>query len=119
VHSIRAPWRILSAKHGLLRPDAIVGPYEATLNAMAVAQRRAWAARVLVDLAPFVAAGDAVVVLAGARYRELVVPSLERRGVRVDVPLAGLGIGEQLRWFVQRAASSVEARPQRRSAPVG
>lgn len=103
VNSINAPWRILSAKHGLLDPDAIVGPYEETLNAMAVARRRAWAARGSDDLEQPVAAGDMVVILAGARYREFLVPILERREVRVEVPLAGLGIGQQLRWFANRA----------------
>jgi hypothetical protein len=99
VNAINAPWRILSAKHGLLRPDAIVGPYEATLNTMAIAPRRAWAERVLRDLEPLVAAGDTVVVIAGARYREFLVPTLARWSVRVDIPLEGLRIGEQLRWF--------------------
>ena len=36
------PWFILSAKHGLVSPDTVIPPYEATLNTMSVADRRAW-----------------------------------------------------------------------------
>jgi hypothetical protein len=41
------PWFILSAKHGLVRPDQVLQPYELTLNNMAAKERRAWAQRVL------------------------------------------------------------------------
>lgn len=99
VNAINAPWRILSAKYGLLSPDAMVGPYEVTLNAMTVTQRRAWAAAVSSDLEQFSATGERIVIFAGARYREFLVPILERRAIQIDVPLAGLGIGQQLRWF--------------------
>lgn len=37
---------ILSAKYGLLGLEAIVEPYDQTLNAMPVAEVRAWAGRV-------------------------------------------------------------------------
>lgn len=104
VKSINAPWRILSARYGLLSPSITVGPYEVTLNAMAAAQRRTWAYRVSEELEQLVDAGENVVMLAGARYREFLVPILECRNVRVDVPLAGLGIGQQLHWFATRSA---------------
>lgn len=70
VKSINAPWRILSARYGLLSPSITVGPYEVTLNAMAAAQRRTWAYRVSEELEQLVDAGENVVMLAGARYRE-------------------------------------------------
>lgn len=105
VTAIHAPWRILSAKYGLLQPDAMVGPYEVTLNAMTVAQRRAWATAVSRDLEPLAAAGERIVIFAGVRYRELLVPALEHRGVQVDIPLMGLGIGKQLRWLASNLPS--------------
>ena len=94
-----APWRILSAKHGLLHPDEMIEPYEVTLNKMPIAERRAWAASVLVALRPLMHDGDAVVILAGERYRQFLVPELRAQGIRVHVPLEGLGLGQQLRWF--------------------
>nr|WP_209005130.1 DUF6884 domain-containing protein [Anaeromyxobacter diazotrophicus] len=92
------PWFILSAQYGLLEPDAEVEPYERTLNTMAVAQRREWARRVLEQLEPRLASVQQIVLLAGMRYREFLVPRLSAV-CRVEVPLEGLGIGKQLHWF--------------------
>jgi hypothetical protein len=105
VTAMHAPWRILSAKYGLLHPDAMVGPYEVTLNAMTIAQRRAWAAVVSRDLEQLAVPGKRIVILAGARYREFLVPALERHGVHVDIPLMGLGIGKQLHWLASNLPS--------------
>lgn len=96
VESTGEPWAILSAEYGVLPPDVVVPPYERTLNTMSAAERRAWSERVVRELEDLVQPGDRVVVLAGRRYREHVAPELERRGVAVEVPLAGLGIGQQL-----------------------
>jgi hypothetical protein len=101
VTGLRAPWRILSAKHGLLDPSAVIAPYELTLNTMPVAERRVWAERVLAVLRELACDGDDVVVLAGDRYRQFLIPGLKSRGVRVHVPMQGLGLGEQLRWLTQ------------------
>ena len=92
-----APWRILSARYGLVAPHDWVKPYEQTLNAMTAIQRRAWAQPVLqgiLHLAP-----REVVFLAGRKYRENLTAPLVDAGVQVMVPMAGLGIGEQLGWL--------------------
>lgn len=92
------PWLILSAEHGVLRPDVIVAPYEKTLLNMPIDERRRWADRVsrqLRRLAPDRL--PSVVVLAGARYREFLMHELRARSKQVLVPLEGQGIGQQLR----------------------
>ena len=78
-------WRILSAKYGLVHPDDVIEPYEKTLVAMRAAERRSWAGTVLEALEPCLAEADAVVFLAGARYREFLEPSLRSRGNAVGV----------------------------------
>jgi len=93
-------WFVLSAEHGLVHPDTIVAPYEKTLNAMPVSERRAWADRVLVALEPHLQDVERVVFLAGKRYREFLEGPLSRR-VLVEVPMAGLGIGRQLQWLTR------------------
>jgi hypothetical protein len=93
------PWYILSAKHGLVAPLTMIEPYELTLNKMSAHERRAWADRVWAQLQPMLNPNSRIVFLAGRRYREFLVDRIEQRGVPVDVPLAGLGIGEQLHWF--------------------
>jgi len=92
-------WRILSAKHGVVEPDAMIEPYNETLNTMSVRDRKAWSERVLRELRELAAPGDTVVFLAGARYREFLIPALATDGVTVEVPMEGLRIGKQLQWL--------------------
>jgi hypothetical protein len=95
-------WYILSAKHGLVAPTTVLEPYEQTLNTMTIVDREAWARRVLAQL---VAEGlhigskgflidERYYFHAGRRYVEF----LEKPLIGT-VPLAGLGIGQQLAWY--------------------
>ena len=95
-------WYILSAKHGLVSPDMAIAPYDQTLNGMPAAERRAWASRVLDDLSNVLEPGDHVVILAGKAYRSNLVGPIREMGCTVEVPMQGLGIGQQLRWLNQR-----------------
>ena len=93
------PWFILSAKYGLVEPERVIEPYEKTLNTMGVAERRDWAEECLDTLVPHLAGVESIVFLAGAKYREFLVPALIRRGIEVHVPMEGLPIGKQLAWL--------------------
>ena len=95
-------WYILSAEHGVVRPDQVITPYERTLKSMPKRDRVAWAERVQRQLLELLPAGATVVVLAGDRYREGVVPFLERHGFTVEVPMVGLRFGPQLRWLKEQ-----------------
>lgn len=99
VEASASAWFILSAEYGLVSPDAIIVPYEKTLNNMSVASRRAWARMVGAQLREQLGDVDRVVVLAGERYREFLLPTLRELAGTVEVPMAGLRIGEQLRWL--------------------
>ena len=101
-------WFVLSAQHGLVEPGAVLEPYDVTLNGVGVSERASWADRVWNRLEPLVEQGDTVIFLAGARYREGLVARLEAQGVRVEVPMEGLGIGEQLAWL-SRGAHTLKA----------
>ena len=102
VEATGAPWFILSARYGLVPPDMEIEPYEQPLNGMTAPQRREWASRVLGQLQPHLTRIDEVVIFAGHRYTEFLVPKLELASTKVELPLAGLRIGEQLRWFARR-----------------
>src|SRR5579884_2407249 len=103
IESRRAPWRILSAKHGLLDPETVIAPYDETLLAMGAAERRRWADGVLVHLAPLAEQYGTVCMLAGNRYREILMPELRRLFRQVDVPMETLRIGEQMAWLAREA----------------
>jgi hypothetical protein len=98
------PWLILSAEHGALDPDQRIAPYDTTLNRMRAAERNRWGGRVLRELVERFSGPTRFVVLAGARYREPIVPVLRELGHEVVIPMEGLGIGEQLSWLKRKIA---------------
>ena len=93
------PWWILSAKHGLVHPNSILEPYDDVLSRSPRQDRKRWASRVLADLVPALGVGTEVVLLAGKHYRVDLVPALDAHGMFVQVPMEGLGIGQQLAWL--------------------
>ena len=92
-------WYILSAKYGVLAPSARVAPYEQTLNRMPQSERDRWALKVNDQLLHLLPPEAKVVVLAGQRYREDLVPHLEARGFAIKIPMQGLRLGAQLKWL--------------------
>ena len=101
-------WYILSAKFGLVGPTQVIDPYEETLNTKSRAEREEWAQRVWKTLSSQLHADDHVVILAGKRYREYLVPLIIKRGCTLEVPMEGLAIGKQLQWL-----SKWQAQPTR------
>lgn len=90
--------RILSAQHGLLEPDRVIRPYDVTLNAMTPPERRLWSASIVSSMA-VQGWPDRIIILAGSRYREWVDQAPPE--VEIDIPVAGMGIGQQL-GFLKR-----------------
>ncbi len=107
-----APWFILSAEHGLVEPGEILQPYETTLLRMRKPARRAWAELVIGQLAARRLLGRArFVLIAGETYREFLEPWLTGEGRWPElgqVPLRGLGLGEQKAWLARAAADPPE-----------
>ncbi|MDP2833951.1 MAG: hypothetical protein Q8Q28_11810 [Pseudomonadota bacterium] len=84
---------ILSAKYGLLDIDAVIEPYDATLNTMPDSQIRVWAQQVVKQIKDNEdVATTHFVLLAGNKYRKYLLPHL----LSYEVPLEGLTIGKQL-----------------------
>lgn len=92
-------WYILSAEHGLVEPSAVLAPYEKTLNRMRRPDRDQWAAKVQEQLAGLLPESAEVIVLAGERYREGLIPFLTARGHVVTMPLKGMPFGKQLQFL--------------------
>lgn len=131
-------WFILSALHGLVDPAEILAPYDTTLRTASTAEREAWSARVLEDIRQRLGDVSRLIfeVHAGLSYRDHgLVRDLERGGARVEIPAAGLTLGEQIGLYTSvlgklssegRAASretTPDAHPhaqtQPHSRPVG
>lgn len=99
VEALGCPWYILSAKYGLVDPKTAIEPYEKTLKTMRAGERREWARGVLETLDPILPGVKSVTILAGKAYREHLEPEMRRRGIIVNVPMDGMGIGWQLSWL--------------------
>ncbi len=90
---------ILSAKHGVLALNDKIEPYEKTLNNMGVADKRAWATRVLGELRQKTDLDrDEFIFLAGNDYRVGLLPHIKN----YKVPMKGLQIGKQFAWLKER-----------------
>lgn len=116
VEQLGAPWFILSAKHGLLRPDERIDPYDLTLKDMGVVERRSWARKVIGQMEERLLPVERVIVLAGQSYREFLMDWLTRHASRVETPLAHLGIVRQLQFLDAWLRS---ARAGDRASPTG
>ncbi|MBD2560709.1 MULTISPECIES: DUF6884 domain-containing protein [Nostoc] len=92
-------WYIISAKYGLLHTDKLIEPYELTLNNMKATERRQWSEKVFKEILQVLPEKGTVRFFAGKKYREYLVPLLQEVGYTVEIPLRGLGIGQQLAWF--------------------
>jgi len=92
-------WYIISAKYGLVHPTDFVEPYDVTLKDMSASERRKWAEQVFSTLKPLLNSTDTVVFLAGVKYRENLVKKVAALGCKVEIPMEGLRIGEQVSWL--------------------
>jgi hypothetical protein len=98
-------WYILSAKHGIVHPDAVLEPYDVRLGASGpgVPPVSEWAAGVRGQLEAELAGLEDVTLLAlaGSQYRT----ALQGVPWPVEVPMQGMGIGRQLGWLTGRLAA--------------
>jgi hypothetical protein len=90
---------ILSAKYGLLELDREIKPYDVTLSEMANSAVKDWADTVINQLQELVdLENDNFLFLAGERYRKYLIPHISN----YEIPMRGLGIGEQLHFLKMR-----------------
>lgn len=102
-------WYVLSAKHGLVHPDEVVEPYNVKLGrstrdpATDAPPIHQWAQRVREQLRQEMPTDEEahLVVLAGEQYRTILYKDCPWT---YDVPMKGLGLGEQLAWLNEQAA---------------
>ncbi len=97
----RGDWMILSARHGLIRPDDQLVPYECSMRSLTAEQRDSWRSHVAGQLFAHAEFLDAerlyVTLLAGESYAGWV--DLVRPWCTVEQPLAGMPIGRRLQWL--------------------
>jgi hypothetical protein len=103
---------ILSAQHGLIRPDVELEPYDLAIGDFSQEERAEWAHHVglwqweeatgLDPEAPFWR-GVTVVLLASPFYMPQLPDFVESR---VEQPMAGMQVGERLAWLKTQLAAT-------------
>lgn len=93
VYADRFEWYILSAKYGLIWPEAEVETYDTHITEV---DETEWAESVLERLDNMVSRDDEVRILAGKAYVDPLTPGLEAKGVDVIDVNRGLMPGERL-----------------------
>ena len=91
---------IVSAKHGFLMTDHLIGPYNQRLRPD---NAEAWARETIGEMAGIYGEPDIVMILAGAEYAGPLEAELVGRwpDVVVHQPLAGMQIGERLAFLAE------------------
>jgi hypothetical protein len=93
---------ILSAKHGLLKIDEEVEPYEKTLNKMNIDEIKKWSESVLDQLRKVSNLyDDKFIFLTGDNYRKFLLPHIKN----YEIPMKGLSIGKQLKWLTENISN--------------
>ncbi|MBD2505100.1 DUF6884 domain-containing protein [Anabaena azotica] len=107
VESQNYNWFILSAKYGLIKPQQVIEPYEESLNSAPAQERQQWSKQVFASIVEILPKGGTIRFFAGEKYRQYLIPLLEEAGYKTEVPLQGLGIGQQLQWFDNHGADEL------------
>ncbi len=112
VESQHCPWLLLSAKYGLVNPTRFISPYQLEVPAMRVRQRRSWARRIAEEARCKLPYSEQLVLVAGVRYSECLMPYLGEFSQQVSLPLAGLSVGFQCGWLRCHTPRNLAATPQ-------
>lgn len=102
-------WFVLTPRYGLVEPDTLVERETQRLADLPAAERAAWAGAVLAEIDERLGelVGWVVELHAGAAFCDRgLAAGLAARGAQVVRPVAGLGQGQQLAWYRQRAAAA-------------
>ena len=107
-------WFILSAKYGLVCPTQVVEPYEQTLVGAKTAEKNAWATKVVRQLTGRDLLNKLVCMYfhAGQEYVDHLLPLLNGR-CYYELPMEGMGIGVQLKFYKDAADCSSVCRSGR------
>ena len=101
-------WGILSAEHGLVRPENWLDPYDTYIGNV---DSEAWGEKVLDVLLDDLARHDdpSVTIFAGKKYVDPLVPGLEAEGYEVLDPLCGLIPGQRMSKLDDMAEETEQA----------
>lgn len=97
-------WYILSTQYRLLKPDTLIQPYSQTLRHLDNTARFNWAQVILQQIFQMpIKTYDTLIFLASTTYLYHLVPILQARRYKMELPLAGMNVVQQIRWLTEAA----------------
>lgn len=104
---VHRKWWIISAKHGLVDPNTVIAPYDLHIKVLNPLDRIAWYLDVMQQLLSelpdrAITSNYTLEVHAGKDYSEMLCKVARVIGFMTREPVAGLGIGEQMKWYAMR-----------------
>lgn len=93
-------WYILSAKHGLIKPNRVVSDYDVHIGEQADER---WVEQVSDTVARISKHNDRVEVIAGEKYAERVVPWLEEHDIGYSKPFDGERYAVRIQHMTEEA----------------
>ena len=101
-------WFVISARYGLIKPEAKMQPYDKTMRSLTPEEREEWAQNVATGLRALSAFWDVdrleITLLAGADYASWI--PLVSDFCDVHQPMAGMQIGQRLQWLNQQICAN-------------
>ncbi|WP_257351557.1 DUF6884 domain-containing protein [Pseudalkalibacillus decolorationis] len=96
-----------NAKDGLLLPGDKLEPYDLSIKTFSIMEKKVWARKVIEVFKKYESPDKVNVYLHGGKvYRDHLEPQLEQKGYHYEIPMKGLGIGQQLAWFDKQLKES-------------
>ena len=100
-------WYILSAQHGLLKPDDRTRPYDISLKDLSPDNRFLLAQRILQEiLREQITTNDEFIVLAGTMYCDLLSPVFHGRSFNASYPLLKKNIVQRGKWLKEQVENA-------------
>jgi len=92
---------VVSAFHGVLAPNTVIGPYNRSLRHASKAERTVWGDRTIADLLPAFGVPPQLVILAGQLYADVLACGARQHDLpRPEEPLRGIaGFGPRITWL--------------------
>lgn len=94
-----ANWFVLSAKHHLIHPETIIEPYDESLSDKSASEKKRWGEIVYKQITDLGYQNSHFVFLTGNSYSMHLKEYIIKGGGTVEEPMAGLGIGQRLKWL--------------------
>ena len=95
------PWFVVSALHELVTPDQEISPYNYTIKDRRQREREQWAHQVVSQLTNYAGPHSHAILILPEPYRRFIEPELFTNKITYENPLAGMGIGQQMKWLAE------------------